>query len=290
MAALAAAAALRRAPAARRVSPVLSAIRWTQSNGELSGARGEVTRRTGLLAVKVGMLGTWDGEGRRHALTVLHADGCRVVQVKSRANGDGYDALQVGAGAKKPKHSVSPERGHFDKYAGGADYGAYAYLREVGEFRISPDASLASGTPLDAAHFVAGQRIDVRGVTRGKGFQGPMKRHNFGGQGASHGVSKTHRAHGSTGASQDPGRVWKGKKMAGRMGGKSRTAQSLVIHKIDTERNLIFVRGAVPGAKGNWVRVTDALKAVKPKDIAAGAVPFPTRSPDEDLPAVLEIE
>ena len=283
--------ALRGGFAARR-GPVVGgalAVRFTQSNGQPSGRRGEVPRRTGLLAVKVGMLGTWDASGKRHALTVLHADGCRVVQVKTRAK-EGYDALQVGAGAKKFKHATRPEAGHFAAHADGEAHGPYALLREVGEFRVSPDALLAPNTALAAAHFVPGQKVDVRGVTRGKGFQGPMKRWNFGGQRASHGVSKTHRAHGSMGGCQDPGRVWKGKKMAGRMGGRNRTAQSLVVHKIDTARNLIFVRGAVPGAKGNWVRVTDALKSVTPADLAAGAVPFPTRDPAEALPAVLELD
>ena len=267
-------------------------MRFTQSSGQPSARRGEVKRRTGALAVKVGMLGTWDAFGQRHALTVLHVDGCRVVQVKTGAV-DGYTALQVGAGTRKEKHASKPFAGHVRAHAGelaeGAGFGPHELLRHLAEFRVSEDALLPSGTPIPAAHFSPGQLVDVRGVTRGKGFQGAMKRWNFGGQRATHGVSKTHRAHGSMGGCQNPGRVFKGKKMAGRMGGRNRTAQNLTVHKIDTVRDLLFVRGCVPGAKGTWVRVTDAVKKVTPAAYDAGDVPFPTRPADEDLPDVLEM-
>jgi len=235
--------------------------RTTASNGQPSLRRGELPRRTGALAVKVGMLGTWDETGRRHALTVLHVDQCRVVQVK-RPERDGYAALQLGAGAVKPERATKARRGHAAAH-GGPDRPLFGELQE---FRVSPDQLLASGTPIDATHFAVGQFVDVRGTTKGKGFQGPMKRWNFGGQRATHGVSKTHRAHGSMGGCQDPGRVFPGKKMAGRMGGRNRTAQNLVVHAVDEERSLVFVRGAVPGAKGKWVRVTDAVKKPQPID------------------------
>lgn len=271
--------------------PSLLSTRLTHSNGRLSARRGEVQRRTGALAVKVGMLGTWDSSGQRHALTVLHVDGCRVVQVKENER-DGYTALQLGAGTRKEKHTNLPSAGHLRAHTGdgGEDRGAYELLRHLEEFRVSPDAVLESGRSIGASHFAAGQEVDVRGVTKGKGFQGAMKRWNFGGQRATHGVSKTHRAHGSMGGCQNPGRVFKGKKMAGRMGGKYRTCQNLTIHKIDTKRNLVFVRGAVPGPKGNWVRITDAIKTVGAVQYASGAVPFPARPLDEVLPEVMECD
>ena len=279
----------RGALAAARAPHRAMAVRFTQSSGRLSARRGEVQRRTGALAVKVGMLGTWDASGQRHALTVLHVDGCRVVQVKDAAT-DGYTALQLGAGALKPKHAASAHAGHCGAHGGEAVAGTpYELARTLAEFRVSADAVLPPGTRVPAAHFAPGQLVDVRGATRGKGFQGAMKRWNFGGQRATHGVSKTHRAHGSMGGCQNPGRVFKGKKMAGRMGGRNRTAQNLTVHKIDTVRDLLFVRGCVPGAKGTWVRVTDAVKKVTPAAYDAGDVPFPTRPADEDLPDVLEM-
>ena len=207
-------------------------MRHTQSHGRPSARRAEVTRRTGALAVKVGMVGAWDDSGRRHALTALHVDNCRVVQVKTEAK-ERYTALQLGAGLKRAARATAAARGHF------CEDGAVPRL--LAEFRVSPDAVLERGFAIGADHFVEGQKVDVQGVTKGKGFQGPMKRWNFGGQRASHGVSKTHRAHGSMGGCQDPGRVMRGKKMAGRMGGRRRTAQNLVVHAVDADRDLVFV-------------------------------------------------
>ena len=241
-------------------------VRHTQSHGRPSARRAEVTRRTGALAVKVGMVGAWDDAGRRHALTALHVDHCRVVQVKTEAK-ERYTALQLGAGLKRAARATAAARGH------SCEDGAVPRL--LAEFRVSPDAVLERGVAIGADHFVEGQKVDVRGVTKGKGFQGPMKRWNFGGQRASHGVSKTHRAHGSMGGCQDPGRVMRGKKMAGRMGGRRRTAQNLVVHAVDADRDLVFVRGAVPGPRGAWVRVSDAVKAVGVDELLGGAVPFP---------------
>ena len=260
---------------ARRL--VKRAARQTQSHGRPSARRAEVTRRTGALAVKVGMVGAWDDAGRRHALTALHLDNCRVVQVKTDAS-DGYSGLQLGAGLKKAHKATAAARGHArPAYGDGEDalLPATAVPRLLAEFRVSPDALLERGQIIGATHFAAGQKVDVQGVTKGKGFQGPMKRWNFAGQRATHGVSKVHRAHGSMGGCQDPGRVMKGKKMAGRMGGRRRTAQNLVVHAVDAARDLVFVRGAVPGPKGTWVRVSDAVKAVGAAELLGGDVPFP---------------
>lgn len=242
---------------------------------------------------------TWDKFGIRHALTVLHVDGCRVVQVKEAAK-EGYTALQLGAGTRKAKHLNRPAVGHLKRWSAvEGDFRVeepYALLRRLEEFRVSADALLAVGTPLKAAHFVPGQRVDVQGVTRGKGFQGPMKRWGFKGGPASHGTSLAHRSHGSLGGTQDPGRIFKGKKMAGRMGGRRRTVQSLVVHRIDTARDLVYVRGAIPGARGHWVRITDAIKkrheaAMQPSTLG-GKLPFPTMDVETHggLPPLLEFD
>ena len=175
---------------------------------------------------------------------------------------EGYTALQLGAGSKKPKQVTKALMGHFKRFD-------VPIKREVSEFRVTPDCVLPVGTHIGAGHFVAGQHLDIQGVTIGKGFQGPMKRWGFKGMPASHGTTKKHRAHGSIGQSQDPGRVHKGKKMAGRMGGKKRTVQSVFLYKVDPSRNLLYVKGQVPGKPGNFLRVKDALR--KPPEWA----PFP---------------
>ena len=210
------------------------------------------SRRTGALALKVGMVPVWDKWGVRHPCTVLWMDNCKVTQVKT-ASKEGYFGIQVGIGYKKDKHTTVPMKGHFEK-------AGVSPRRKVSEFRVTEDALLPIGTPITARHFGVGQFVDVCGTSIGKGFQGVMKRHGFKGQPATHGVSKTHRQGGSTGQSQDPGRVFKNKKMPGRMGGKRITQPGLQIHKIDPEKNLIYVRGAVPGHKGNYVRITDTKK------------------------------
>ena len=234
--------------------------------------------RTGLLAMKAGMTAEFDEWGVRHALTVLAVEDCQVVQTKSweemLPSGDKrfrYQ-LQVGAGYRKEKHTTKPLQGHF-KRAG------INYKRYLTEFPVTEDAVLPNGTEITARHFVPGQRVDVVGTSIGKGFQGGMKRHGFGGQSASHGASKSHRSIGSTGGCQDPGKVFKGKKMAGRMGGKQITSQSLEVYKIDTDRNLIFVKGSVPGNKGATVKVSDTKKWWKKsqcKLVVANPLPFPT--------------
>jgi len=273
--------------------------RWTQSNGRVSRRRAEVgDRRTGVLAVKAGMMASWDEHGNRHALTVLHVDGCRVVQVKE-ADKHGYTGLQVGVCPRKGKHVNRPMMGHFAKWSPSnqVDY-PYMLLRRLEEFRISPKAVLPVGHPLNANHFVPGQFVDIQGVTRGKGFQGVMKRHGFAGQPASHGNSKAHRVPGSIGQCATPSKVFKGKKLPGRMGGKRRTIQNLLVHRIDNIRNLIFVRGAIPGARGTIVRVTDSIgKYLKPQmryvqEKESGKIHFPTTPLDiqKELPPILHYE
>ena len=218
--------------------------------------------RTGVIAQKLGMSRVFTKEGRTLPVTVLHLAGCQVVAVRTEDE-DGYAAVQLGAGTAKVKNVSKPMRGHYGK-------AKVAPKRKLAEFRVSADALLDVGAELSAAHFVPGQYVDVTGTSIGKGFAGAMKRHNFSGLGASHGVSLSHRALGSTGNSQDPGKVFKGKKMPGHMGDSRVTTQNLEIVSTDEARGLILVRGAVPGAKGGWVLVRDAVKHAVPDD-----VPFP---------------
>ncbi len=218
--------------------------------------------RTGVIARKVGMTRLFSEEGVHVPVTVLALEGCQVVAQRTAAV-DGYTALQLGAGTAKAKNLTKPERGHFGK----AEVAPKARLVE---FRVDEDALVEVGATISADHFVPGQLVDVTGVTQGKGFAGAMKRWGFGGLRASHGVSVSHRSHGSTGNRQDPGRVFKNKKMAGHMGARRRTQQNLEIVTTDAARGLLFVRGSVPGAKGGWLLVRDAVKAPRPE-----AAPFP---------------
>ena len=218
--------------------------------------------RTGLLAKKLGMTRFFDDAGQHVPVTVLSLEGCQVVAQKTQAR-DGYVALQLGAGVKKAKNTSNPERVRFAK----AQVEPKAVLTE---FRVSEDALLAVGAELSADHFLAGQRVDVQGVTVGKGFQGGIKRWNFGGMRATHGVSVSHRALGSTGQRQDPGRTFKGKKMAGHLGVETVTTLNLTVARVDAERGLVFIRGAVPGAEGSYVKIRDAVKKAAP-----AGLPFP---------------
>jgi large subunit ribosomal protein L3 len=197
-------------------------------------------------------------DGGEHVpVTVLKVDQCRVVAHRT-VEKNGYTALQLGAGLAKVKNVTRAERGHF----------AVAKVepaRRVVEFRVSPDNLIDVGAEITADHFIEGQYVDVTGTSIGRGFAGSMKRHNFGGLRASHGVSISHRSHGSTGQRQDPGRVFKGKKMAGHMGDVRVTTQNLKIVKTDADRGLIMVRGSVPGAKGGWVMLRDAVKSGMPE-------------------------
>jgi len=218
--------------------------------------------RTGLLAQKMGMTRVFTEEGRHVPVTVLKMDGCQVVAVRTEDK-DGYNAVQLGTGAAKVKNVNKARRGHFAK-------AKVAPKSKLAEFRVSSDGLLDVGAELSAEHFVAGQFVDVTGTSIGKGFAGVMKRHNFSGLRASHGVSLSHRSQGSTGNSQDPGKVFKGKKMAGHMGDARVTTQNLEVVSTDEARGLILIRGAVPGAQGSWVLVRDAVKRAAPEDL-----PFP---------------
>lgn len=218
--------------------------------------------RTGLVAQKLGMTRVFTDDGGHVPVTVLKVDECRVIAVR-RTETEGYNAVQLGSGAAKPKNTPNAMRGHFAK-------AKVEPKHKLNEFRVSDDALLDVGAELGASHFVSGQYVDVTGESIGKGFAGAMKRHGFGGLRASHGVSISHRSHGSTGQCQDPGKVFKGKKMAGHMGASQVTTQNLEVVETDEENGLIMVKGAVPGSKGTWVKVQDAVKKTLPED-----APFP---------------
>lgn len=218
--------------------------------------------RTGLVARKLGMTSIYDQWGQEDAVTLLEVRDCQVVAKKTKEK-DGYTAVQIGIENAKPSRVSKPQRGHF----------AAAKVepkKQVVEFRVAENALLEPGVTLSPKHFVAGQLVDVQGITKGKGFAGAMKRWNFAGLEASHGVSISHRAHGSTGQNQDPGKVFKGKKMAGHLGQETVTVQNLEIISVDEEKGLILVRGGVPGSKNGFVRISDAVKHGMPAQ-----VPFP---------------
>ena len=218
--------------------------------------------RTGLVARKLGMTRLFNADGSTVPVTVLHLDEVRVV-ARRTADKDGYEALQLGIGQAKPKNVTKANRGHFAKAGVQAP-------RKVVEFRVGADAALEPGTRLSVEHFVKGQKVDVTGTTKGKGFAGAMKRWNFAGLEATHGVSISHRSHGSTGNRQDPGRTFKNKKMAGHLGVERVTTQNLEIAGHDVERGLLLVHGAVPGPKGSYVLVRDAVKRARHAE-----APFP---------------
>ena len=218
--------------------------------------------RSGVIAKKVGMTRLFMEDGRQIPVTVLQLDNLQVVDQRT-VERDGYTAVQLGAGVAKAKRTSQPMRGHFAR-------ANVAPKRKLAEFRVDPENLIEIGAEISAEHYVAGQKVDVSGTSIGKGFAGAMKRHNFGGLRASHGVSISHRSHGSTGQCQDPGKVFKGKKMAGHMGAARVTTQNLEVVRIDADRNLIMVKGAVPGSKGGWVTVKDAVKKKLPE-----GVPFP---------------
>ncbi len=231
--------------------------------------------RTGLIAQKIGMTRIFNDEGNHVPVTVLKVDNCQVVAVRTQEK-DGYTAVQLGVGAAKVKNVGKAMRGHFAK----AKVEPKSWLVE---FRVPQDALIDVGAELSAEHFIAGQFVDVVGTTIGKGFAGGMKRHHFGGLRASHGVSVSHRSLGSTGQRQDPGKTFKGKKMAGHLGDVRVTTQNLRVVSTDVERGLIMVRGAVPGSDGGYVLIKDAVKRKAPKDL-----PFPAairRSAEAAAPA-----
>jgi large subunit ribosomal protein L3 len=214
--------------------------------------------RTGVIAKKMGMTRLFQEDGRHVPVTVLALENLQVVARREEGR-DGYNAVQLGAGSAKAKNLTKPQRGHFGK----AEVEPKAKLVE---FQVAEDALLDVGSEISANHFVPGQMVDIQGVTQGKGFAGAMKRWNFGGLRATHGVSLSHRSHGSTGQRQDPGKVFKNKKMAGHMGAKNRTQQNLEVVLTDIPRGLIFVKGSVPGSKGGWLLVKDSVKVARPAD------------------------
>jgi large subunit ribosomal protein L3 len=208
--------------------------------------------RSGVIAKKLGMTRLFLEDGRQVPVTVLQLDNLQVVAQRT-AEKDGYSAVQLGAGTAKAKRTTAAMRGHFAK-------ANVAPKRKIAEFRVSADNMIGVGEEITADHYFAGQFVDVAGTSIGKGFAGAMKRHNFGGLRASHGVSVSHRSHGSTGQCQDPGKVFKGKKMAGHLGAVRVTTQNLQVIRTDSDRGLIMIKGSVPGSKGGWVTVKDAVK------------------------------
>ena len=208
--------------------------------------------RTGLVAQKLGMTRLFTTEGEHIPVTVLKVENCQVVQAKTDEK-EGYTALQVGVGQRKVKNTTKPLRGHFAK-------AKVEPKRKLVEFRVEAQNLLEVGAEIRVDHFTSGQLVDVTGTSIGKGFAGGMKRHNFGGLRASHGVSVSHRSHGSTGNRQDPGRVFKGKKMAGHLGAERVTVQNLKVERVDVDQGLLLIRGAVPGSEGSFVMVRDAVK------------------------------
>ena len=215
--------------------------------------------RTGLIAQKMGMMRLFTEDGTHQPVTVLKMDGCQVVAQKTTER-DGYNAVQVGFAEAKPKNTSKPMRGHFAN-------ARVTPRKKLVEFRVAEGNLIAVGAELSADHFVSGQKVDVCGTSIGKGFAGAMKRWNFGGLRASHGVSISHRSHGSTGQCQDPGRVFKGKKMAGHMGARRVTTLNLDLVDIDVARGLLFVKGAVPGSEGGYVMIRDAVKKAAPEGV-----------------------
>ena len=218
--------------------------------------------RSGIIAKKVGMTRLFMEDGKQIPVTVLQMDGLQVVTQRTMEK-DGYTAVQLGAGTPKIKRVSKAMRGHYAAQK-------VEPKRKLVEFRVSEDNLISVGEELSAEHYLDGQKVDVSGTSIGKGFQGAMKRHNFGGLRATHGVSVSHRSHGSTGQCQDPGKVFKGKKMAGHMGNARVTTQNLEVVKTDAARGLIMIKGAVPGSKGGWVTVKDSVKKKLPD-----GVPFP---------------
>ena len=214
--------------------------------------------RSGVIAKKLGMTRLFMEDGKQIPVTVLQLDGLQVVAQRT-AEKDGYTAVQLGAGTAKVNRTTAAQRGHFAK-------ASVAPKRKLAEFRVTPDCLIDVGAEITADHYLAGQFVDIAGTSIGKGFAGAMKRHNFGGLRASHGVSVTHRSHGSTGQCQDPGKVFKGKKMAGHMGSVRVTTQNLQVVRTDSDRGLIMVKGSVPGAAGGWVTIKDAVKKPEAKD------------------------
>ena len=230
--------------------------------------------RSGVIAQKLGMTRIYNDAGEHVPVTVLRMENCQVVAQRTQEK-NGYTAVQLGVGLAKVKNTSKALRGHFAT-------ASVEPKAKVAEFRVSPENLLDVGAEITVEHFVAGQKVDVTGTSIGKGFQGVIKRHHFGGGRATHGNSVSHRTHGSTGQRQDPGKVFKGKKMAGHLGDRRVTTQNVEVVATDVDRGLILVRGAVPGAAGGWVEVRDAVKRPRPQDL-----PYPAavRQAAQDMSA-----
>ena len=235
----------------------------------------QAQNRVGLIARKEGMTRIFDEDGRHVPVTVLKVEDCQVVAVRTKEK-DGYTAVQLGAEKAKVKRVSKANRGHFAK-------AKVEPKKKLAEFRVANENVLEVGAELSVNHFVSGQFVDVTATSKGKGFAGAMKRHNFGGLRASHGVSISHRSHGSTGQCQEPGKVFKGKKMAGHMGDERVTTQNLQVVAVDEEDGLILIKGAVPGAKSGWVLINDAVKKPAPE-----GVPLPAGLKEEAKPEAKE--
>ena len=233
--------------------------------------------RTGLLAKKLGMSRIFEADGTHVPVTVLSVEGLKVIDVKTKER-DGYTAVQLGTGAVKLKNVSKALKGHFAK-------ANIEPTKKLTEFRVSEDCLLNVGDELSVEHFVPGQYVDVCSTSKGKGFAGVMKRHNFAGLEATHGVSISHRSHGSTGQRQDPGKVFKGKKMAGHLGDERVTVQNLKLVAVDAAKGLLMIKGAVPGGENAWVRVTDALKITSPVEL-----PLPAGLKKSDEPVAIKAE
>jgi large subunit ribosomal protein L3 len=238
--------------------------------------------RSGLIAQKLGMTRVFSEDGNQVPVTVLKVDNCQVVAQKTEER-DGYNAVQLGVGRAKPNRVTKAMRGHFSKAQVEPKF-------RLAEFRVDADALVDVGAQISVAHFVDGQHVDVSGTSKGKGFAGAMKRHNFSGLRATHGVSISHRSHGSTGQCQDPGKVFKGKKMAGHMGSERVTIQSLKIVGSDEERGLVLVKGAVPGPKTGWVLISDSVKKALPDDLPFPAAIVATEEPAPEVVVETEVE
>ncbi len=233
--------------------------------------------RTGLIAKKLGMSRVFEADGTHVPVTVLAVDGLEVVDVRTMER-DGYTAVQLGTGSIKAKNVTKPMKGHFAK-------AKVEPKQKLAEFRVSEDCLLSVGDELSVEHFVPGQYVDVCGTSIGKGFAGVMKRHNFAGLEATHGVSISHRSHGSTGQRQDPGKVFKGKKMAGHMGNERVTVQNLKVVAVDADKGLLMVKGGVPGSENGWVYVTDAVKK-----LSSVQLPMPAGLKKVDEPVAVKAE
>ncbi|MCE5974518.1 50S ribosomal protein L3 [Sinirhodobacter sp. WL0062] len=231
--------------------------------------------RSGVIAKKLGMTRLFLEDGKQVPVTVLQLENLQVVAQRTEEK-DGYTAVQLGAGEAKAKRTTAAMRGHFAK-------ANVAPKRKLAEFRVSPENLIEVGAEISAEHYNNGQFVDIAGTSIGKGFAGAMKRHNFGGLRASHGVSISHRSHGSTGQCQDPGKVFKGKKMAGHLGAVRVTTQNIQVVKTDADRGLILVKGSVPGAKGGWVTIKDAVKKPLPSDVPMPAALKGAAAPAEEV-------